>query len=254
MSLLFLLSLILSPFDAGLVSCLDASATSTLTKCGSEVSAWYDSCADRTFAQSVPSNRPHLVDVDGEIGIKCDGSNDFLQTTDVLTESSGTIFLVLSYPEQPKGFAMIFGQSRDDTNTDYFYVCDHDRYVTYGPFSYALPRIRSRNSAGENAGWWGDHEMNQGERHVRTIQGGPNPPYTLRIDGQDLSWLQYDSDADWFGGFSATHATLCALYRSSGVGDFANAAIHEIRVYDDTLTDAERNAIEQYLADKWGIQ
>lgn len=235
------------PWTPALISTrlwLDAADASTFTLAGASVSQWRDKSGNaRHVEQSISSSQPAVVaaEQNGRDVVRFDGTNDRLYSA-----SSGTLgssaselncFIVRKYAASPTTNGTFFGQYLPGSAT--FELCRFYRNASgkqaafFARTTSGATVASSDNAAGwEIVSWHAGLAANEMRMRVGSTSVGTG---TIPGSGNTGS-----GNATFQLGCTAASLDLFA-------GDIAEV------VYVDTLSDANRQKIEGYLAHKWGI-
>ena len=213
---------------SGLKVWLDASDASTITKDGGDaVSAWDDKTTESNdFAQATGSDQPLWVDsvLNSLPVIRFDGTSDFMQRT---TWTGGAMTQQV----------MMFWVAKYDQSSNVAYFFDS------GGASNRIYSYSGNNYIRYFAGIDKDTDVAKGTTHRL---------YTFLFNGASSNLRINKSSVDTgnAGTNSYNGMTLASRYTASY---FGGVDIAEILVYDATISDTDRNLIEDYLTTKWGL-
>ena len=248
---------------SGLQLWLDAADASTLfdaTTGGSLVAAdggvarWEDKSGNgRHATQSTAANRPaRKTAIQGGLDVlRADGTNDFLQTSAFSSNLVRSIFVVAISRETPQ------------VDTFAALVCQADGDFGSGD---ADPWLIGTTSAGTGA----SHDRLRGIiRNAANTDFIQNLVDTAFVTGTPFvtSYINNGTGVFRFGASASTfptaglHATFTktmsifaqANDNSTNSTNFWDGDIAEILIYSSALSDANRQAVENYLMAKWGI-
>lgn len=217
----------------------DASASSTITLNGSNVSEWRDRSGNlRHAVQSTPSAQPAYNETLNSLNVIRfgNGSSTSLAPASVIGAgaTSGSVFLVARAQLDPP------------TNT-----------------TFAGAPISNFGTQGNNAShWpWTDSNIYDGAfSTTRQTVGNPTPALTsARIYGIESAaslWRFYLDATQIFTTATNTFSrgTAPLIGQTSPVNHFYDGIIAEIIVFQGLPSTADRERIEGYLAWKWGLQ
>ena len=213
------------PVTSGLKLHLDASESSTITKDSSNlVSQWNDfSSQGNNISQATSSKQPLFVEnvQNGRPVIRFDGSNDMLQRT---TYVNGAL-------TQPN---TVFYVGKIGGNED---------------FTFASGTLGSENSVlttGSNLTMYAG-SIYGADNAVTTLQQYTflynTTSSTMRVNGSQ-------TDTGSVGTHTMQGFTVGANYTDA---QWSAIDVCEILVYNGTLSDTNRDEIESYLMEKWGL-
>jgi putative heme-binding domain-containing protein len=204
----------------------------------------------RHLTQSAPERRPRFRQEFTGAFLRFDGTNDCLEASLLNSGWSNlTVFLVAAPRSNAGGFRGFFGFSQAGRN-DYTSGMNLD----FGPFG--TPQLSSLNTEGAGFGGaaslWSGPPALFGKWHTLTI---PNQPgvraVQLFVDGAPLGTRDRQPgflECDTFV-LGARH------YSNSGEPPFTQGFFHgdiaELLLYGRALPEAERTAVEKYLAAKY---
>lgn len=226
---------------------IDPDDGTTVTTSGSTVTGLENK---QGVSSLVNVGSPELVTVGGLDWVRFDGSSDVLQGTTVdhdteydVDDGPYTMFLIVSYTTTDlnesilnKGAPNLY-RFRTDTST-----------------AGALDAIRKGPSSGtiSNAGGSGN---NDGNPHILCAQFDDSS-LKLRffIDGTEINAPGEDvSTADDISNASNSRVNFGANWNGSTLLNHWAGDMGEFLLYKRSLPGAQRSAITQYLADKWGV-
>jgi len=219
-----------SPLDiSGLKVWLDASDASTITKDGGDaVSVWNDKTTEANdFAQATGSDQPLWVDsvLNSLPVIRFDGTSDFMQRT---TWTGGAMTQQV----------MMFWVAKYDQGSISGYLFDgggaSNRVFSYGG---GVDDIHYFAGIGRDTG---------------AAKGTTHRLYTFLFNGASSNFRINKSSVDTgdTGTDSCNGMTLARRHTATAWGE---VDIAEFLVYDATISDTDRDAVEDYLTDKWGL-
>jgi len=228
---------------------LDASDNSTVLDAtdaeasdNEAVKTWQDKSGNANHAvQSTVTNQPvrRAAEVNGLDALDLDGSNDFMEGTSDMTPrqtDEKTIFVV----------------SKFDALAN---------MVIFSPYNLSAPSgargsLFYNTSVGLGYAVVGGYESSTDE----TI-GTTNP--NIHTYSQSGSGNLFDVMTQWEDGVELTRTNGADIALADATGGYAvgywnssqyfNGRMCEIIIYDTELSTADREAVETYLADKWGI-
>ncbi|HEV7280244.1 MAG TPA: ThuA domain-containing protein [Pirellulaceae bacterium] len=217
---------------------------------GDPVAGWPDaSGAGRHVTQESPDARPTYREVDGFRAVRFDGVDDFLSATGIdRSAREVTVFVVAASYSSPgwfTGYLALSGEGKSDFQSG----LNLDQGVG------SVQRLDVLNV--EGAGSQGMRNLlNEPKRYGQLLRicvtsaPGENG-CSLRID--DASQGARDRDAASTIEFD--RVLVGARYYEVGAAPFVrgffDGDIAEVLIYDRVLADAERDAVEKYLADKY---
>ena len=219
------------PVTANLELWLDANDSSTITLNGSTVSQWDDKSGnDYHVSQGTASNQPTLTSsvLNSKNVLRFDGG-------DYLTNASAT----------PVG---------GSTNRTIFVVFNY----TGSDIRYAFMLGPSAGSAGDNFGITQEIAVRVqfGNRIWSSSVGSSHSIVSIVLDGTsttDISAWQNGTSL----GVSSTLSNTVNTQSSFGVGGQGASMligdVAEVLVYSSALSTSDRESVESYLSNKWGI-
>ena len=210
---------------------LDASDENSITHATNAISQWNDKSGNNKHAtQSTADNKPTLTSsvLNGKSIISFDGSNDYLTASSLNISQPYSIFAVAK---------TIGGAGRD-------YVFDG---VTDNN-KRSLVALKGNNSGKVEswAGSWGNSNINTPSNYFTLSSVFNSSSGLIGIDGTVVSNLN-TSTRNLSGGIR-----IGANYLANG--DFLAGDIAEFLIVDAAVSTSDRQAIEGYLAHKWGLQ
>ncbi len=225
----------------GLSLFLDASDTDTIIESGGAVSQWNDKSSNINNAiQGAGANQPMTGgSINGVNAITWDGSNDALiiPATPSLagTFSTGGTIVFVSNAANGGGFPQVcnwVGAANISLGSGggqiiFFHPFSGDNLSSRSPYGTGTPKIMTVTYNGDNVG---------------------NPVTSYR-DGALLTQSSVNDPTGvvTVGTGEVVIGNLIALNRSF------DGVFGEILIYNRILTDNERDAVHNYLSDKWGI-
>jgi len=231
----------LLPVTEGLVLQLDASAIEEMSD-GDFVSQWDDlSGEDNHISQDDAERRPvyRANVIEGRAGVEFDGDDDYLDTSRFIDSSISeiTVFLVGDFAGSTNdgwGYGVI--QSSGTVGASAFFNGITGTHGDNGSINISLD------------GNWSNGEIeiypSKGDARIQTLSYG-NSTFRAFVDGSEELNLNVSSSISASGVF--------AVGGHNSYTRTVDGHIFEVLVYDTTLSDADRGAVEQYLGEKWGI-
>jgi hypothetical protein len=199
---------------------LDAADSTTMTLSGSNVTAWADKSGGGRNASSAGTSTPIL----SNSSIVFNGGGRF-STSYSSTLANETYFIVFRATVS-SSFILAGGAS---TNQRFYYVDPaSSRWLYLGAIGVW--------------GAWNTAPIAIGTRHLTGFSWSSPSTRTLFLNGSILSPLTTIATP---GAFSGTPT-------STSIGDGLTGEISEVIGYNATLTTAQRQQVEGYLAGKWG--
>ena len=219
---------VFSPLDiAGCILWLKADAITGLSD-DDPVTTWPDSSGNGNDATQATAGKKPLYKVGIQNGlpvVRADGTDDFMSLTGMTAPAGGfTLIAVLDPPATGE--------------TKYFLDSATPRHI-----------FQALSSSGDKVGWY---------------DGTHHPIAAAQSGFQILSWvLTSGANGEIFrNGSSLGTDPYTALAIGGSVGLFANptgsaswlaADLGESLLYSTALSSGDRQQVEQYLSDKWGI-
>ena len=253
-------------YPTSIASCslwLDADDASSITLDGSTVLKWTNKSTDHTgifdYHQSASSYQPEYVSsvINGKSVVRFDGSDDLLygsgsssQRSPANQNSELTFFIVIrNYPSLQTNYRTVFGWGMD---SGYNQVNEKGFRPMFDFNNQSAGYDLTFQSKNTNHGYIASHEgLTTDARIYTAINDNPGQYYVNGVS----RWQES-------GGVPITSSYPPAdTYLWSRIGeDGANLSgrhfagdIAEIICYSRDLTTPEREQVETYLADKWGI-
>lgn len=211
--------------DSGRVHWYDATEISGSD--GDSIGSWTDQEGSDDLTQGTNSDKPTLKtgQINGNQVLRFDGSSDYMQTTTAESYS------------QPNNIFIAFEFQSHNTDGTNNYIFDGN-----------ASRESLSNDGSEN--WTifaGSSVTSSGgvDNNTHIFSGLYNgSSSTGRIDGSQV----LSGDA----GSNALNGVTVGTYAGAD-SNFGNVDIGEVIIYDADLSDSDRDAVESYLADKWGV-
>jgi hypothetical protein len=222
---------------------LDAADTTTLTLSGSNVTAWRDKSGNGHIGTAVAS--PVLTTVDGVPAVTFNGSSQYIDfgTAGSLGSNQFHIFTVSKFNTTADG--AIFARVANAGDQYYRYTMLRAGGVMYlatqadtGGYGQSVPVTDTTTTRRLLSYSW----------DRSTITGYQN--------GTVAGSVSYASTATYTSSFKL----LVAAYNNSSGGTppsdgfYMNGSINEILFYFGPLTTSQRQRVEGYLAEKWGLR
>lgn len=233
---------------------LDAEVTSyntgtTQATDGQTVGEWVDIIGSYSFTEA--TNKPifRASAQNGRGGIEFDGTNDILtHSAQILTGTSGAIFLAYKLDTVTGVSQVIFSQSDEASNNTYCSVRCEDTSAT--PDSQAIVQ----NNGGSVTVVAANTALATGAVLLSIISDGSS--YRIKVNGSDVTEdiAVGSNDGDWFGDVTGTdNTTIGAWKRSSGEVSHAACTPLENIAIDGSVSENTINSIENYLNNKYTI-
>jgi hypothetical protein len=217
---------------------LDAADPTSMTLSGSTVTTWRDKSGNGFSGTSVGS--PQWTTVDGYPAITFDGSTQYFNFGDVadLGANQLNIFVVSKFNTTANG-TLVAKSLAGSTDFRYALIRDSGDIRPLLDTTFAAgQRVADSNTSRRILSWEWDRTTNE------LLQNG-----TSIVSGTFTGAVSFNS----------TYLLLVGAYNNNtgGVppgGLYLNGSINEILFYFMTLTNAQIQRIEGYLAQKWGLQ
>ncbi|KPJ66516.1 MAG: hypothetical protein AMJ43_07740 [Coxiella sp. DG_40] len=212
---------VLFPPVSGYKIWLDASDESTITESSNLVSSWDDkSDQGNNATQTNETNKPTYDSVNQSINF--DGSDNYLDITGILT-TDYTIFCVLT---------------NNDTSGVAGLYCDKTAFQRGLYFDVGKAAIYNGSTAVK------DTDQSTGKNLYTAYYSSSATTAKMSVNGtvkaSNTSYAAYTpSVSDSIGRF--------------GSGSYWLGNMHELVVYDSSLSDGQISSIESYLNTKWGL-
>jgi hypothetical protein len=207
---------------------LDASDPSSITKDSNGlVSQWNDKSGNGHHAtQSTESLKPisGTATINGNNALKFDGTDDRLENSSLTTGQPFSVFAVI----------------KDDISSGSF--------RTWWSGDSGATRSFLQNSNGNNRSMWADSYLYNGSSTTN------NEIWTAEFNGSS-SVLYVDGTAGTTGnvGDNSINGFWIGEENGSNYPNW-NGLIGEILIFDAILSEADRQKVEGYLAQKWGLE
>ncbi|MBI2826637.1 MAG: hypothetical protein HYX69_18345 [Planctomycetia bacterium] len=231
------------------------------------VASWTDQSAGQVqLSQGYPGRPDYLANaIDGKPAVAFNGQSNLLRSPipGFASDGTGNVFLVVKFPEDTNfsQFNTIFSTSDENNATRYLFFQAYPIDSATGQFSHdGAPRFRIRwRFDNQNDDVRGDTIIQPGGTYIVNIWAdGPGTGYHMRVNGVDQTFTttspQPQIEGSWYNTIPGlNYATLGALERSDGREDFGRVQIGEVLVFGPNLSTSDNRAVEQYLAQKWGV-
>jgi hypothetical protein len=216
---------------SGLVAWWDAQVASSYD-IETGVSEWRDLSGNgHTVTQSITNNQPTPSTINGRTALLFDGSNDSLASAapvlNLASTADQTVFFVMQAAGTEAGYIL-----REGTTADGFGFYAQTNSTILYPFTVSSVS----NGIGRS--------NNAGNVHGMVLQSGSS---ILSVDGAAGSSVSIS--------FSAPTAPLVIGNRTGGTSaaTFFDGRIGSLIFYDRALTASERQKVERWLGQRWGI-
>jgi hypothetical protein len=237
---------------SGLVLWLDPTDSSTYT-ISTGVSAWNDkSGGSRNFAQSTGNNQPALSTINGKTAFSFNGTSHFLSSSSTLLTGNGaaTLFMVVEGTFTGTD-AHLFNHNTaaggaDSNQISVQWRADQGSAWVFGTLRTRVKSLRSGTAYNADQRF---DSVDVSGRGAVTAEAGFNASSATNVSrwrGTASPSASGTSDAGAETGMSigCRNNSTRSLFYAGRVG--------EVIAYNRALTTAERNAIQSYLARKWG--
>jgi hypothetical protein len=252
-----------NPLTAFTTNCsfwLDADDLTTMTLSGSSVTQWRDKARNLSFTVGTGSvdgtrSAPILSSKNGRGAVQFNGTNTILRNaTGDLTPLNRTIFVVIEKGSgsDTNGEAAVSFCPKDSTAYGYFATFG---FVTGYP--YSSKRV---DLAGATARWYeytfnaGDLILMRSQNRDDTYLNGTFTESQLYVNKTIVT-----RTTNIIGGFMTSFTKGIILGGTDGrsasgyYGNYFSGKICEIICFDNILSNAESEIVENYLSNKWGI-
>ena len=220
----------------GLQLWLDASDATTITESSGSVSQWDDRSGNgKHVTQAIASAQPtySATGLNGLPTLSFDGADDTMATiaATMPTGNSARSMFVVYQPQVTSSSHSIAGQSLTGTSNSWFMLQFRDDAVTGDPYF---------------AGFANDLTDNQAPTTTAKIGA-------VTYDGTTVTLFKAGSQIAQGSKTLNTNTGIFRIGSSSGNSEFANMLFSEAVVVDSSLSLADRQRVEGYLAHKWGL-
>jgi len=232
---------------AGCVLWLDAADQSSMSLSGSTITAWNDK--SRNSQSFTVTGTPTLVinSQNGNSSVSFNGSSYFQNSTLITPIASHSAFVVFKFTTS--GYYGLVGFSTSAVNG----------YDNANAFRYAGNAISSGGTLtndmidvyANNGGYFLPLSVATSNALIFYEQTTVNSPYPIGAEYYNGSLGAYTS-VQQFNYTPGTSATGIRVGGSTGNTNMIGN-IYEVIVYNQTLTGTQRQTIESYLAQKWGL-
>lgn len=251
-------------------SLYDATSGGSLVAADGSVARWEDRSGNgRHATQGTSGSRPlRKTSVQGGKDVlRFDGSDDFLSIPSstsafkFLHDGTSTLFIVYKWtspgssPDRRQLLSNCSNSESVDGTTGSFVWLRND-FGTSSPYSKAQFVVANNGSTRSNS-YTGDNSFPAGTFQVLTVESDPaNSTNANRVIFRNNGTVKDDTAAGDGASVPTGNATYDLHLCTQGGPDgryYAQADLCEVILYDSTLSDTDRSAIEQYLISKWGI-
>jgi hypothetical protein len=225
------------PVTANLELWLDANDSSTITLNGSTVSQWDDKSGnDYHVSQGTASNQPTLTSsvLNSKNVLRFDGGDwlENLVATPVGGSTNRTIFIVANYTGSSIDYLFYLGTASNSPSFGSVFGISQETAV----------------------------RVSNGNRIWATSVGSDHMILTISLDGTNIT----DVSA-WQNGTALTISSTLGTQTintssrfyvggpTATVGNLLEGDIAEVIVYSSALSTSDRESVESYLSNKWGI-
>lgn len=209
------------------------------------VSEWTNKGSGGNTAQSDSAKRPVFKTnvLNGKPGVDFDGSNDCLQIASLALDTYISVFVVAKLTTA-KPFFFEQSANANDSSGFFFYGTSSSHYV--------VRRGNNRNAFNGTSGWFGSAAAQAGL--VIDTASANTPMGKVYKNGT----VQADGSVSSNGGNSLSNSsvtdTLNIGARNNGASLPMDGDLHELIIYNEPLSQANRERVEGYLAWKWGLE
>lgn len=239
----------------------DATSGGSPSAFDSDVARWEDKSGnDRHFTQDIGANRPQRKEgaIGGQPAIYFDGNNDRLTNASNSSfnffhgATGGCAFVVFVADSSAKTGTFLFSNSASSGSVS----GRTGVYLRHDPAATRLVQVVVNGGFFSVARWEGSTGSTLNAVRLQVFAGffpGQSPNHAVRrnrknvsmsvIDGITELALSTSADASFGMAFGASSGTAAGWYQGY---------IGEIIFYSGSVADVDRNAIENYLAAKWG--
>jgi hypothetical protein len=216
----------------------DSAVAGSLSGSGGLVGRWEDKSGNVNHATQASILRPlrRVAQINGLDAVEFDGGNDYMSGTADLTPrqtDAKTVFMVTYHKTSSTGTALVLYDSGTvgaygGINAEVSYRCLGRTWVSTDPLANGQATILTLAQSGSG-------------NLSSTISMWEDGATIARNAGSSADGVTVDANAGWeVGG-------------TSRFGAYIDAYFCEVIVYDTELSTTDRESVETYLADKWGI-
>lgn len=230
---------------SGLACWLDAQDATTITL-STGVSQWSDKSGNgRHFTQGTGANQPAYSGAGSTAGVVFDGVNDSLAASPFITALlSMSAFMVLTPATLATSKFFLAEDSSASGNQLNFIFATSSTTATIGRNLLRNDAASAQHNFGETDQWASNTSTIAG-----CVDGDGSGNITVYKDGTAYSGKVTSRT----GTYTMTAASL-ARRANGGTGSCTACTIRELVIYDDALSQANREIVEGYLAFRWGLE
>ena len=251
-------------------SLYDATSGGSLVEADGSVARWEDRSGNgRHATQSTTGSRPlrKASMQGGRDVLRFDGSDDFLSIPsstsafNFLHDGTSTLFIVYKWtspgssPDRRQLLSNCTNSDSVDGTTGSLVWLRND-FGTSSPYSKAQ-FVVANNGATRSNSYTGDNSFPAGTFQVLTVESDPaNSTNADRVIFRNNGTVKDDTAAGDGASVPTGNATYDLHLCTQGGPDgryYAQADLCEVILYDSTLSDTNRAAVEDYLKAKWSI-
>ena len=235
--------------DAGIYT--DEAATTQAIGDGDAIGAWRDQSGnERLFVQGTAANQPILkrASINGWPVIRADGTSEYMRLAAApLDTASGTVFAVFRLTAALQNGQVLLGSADEGSGVR--------RWSVRSLNTSAVPNIsvgqRENDTADEVRG---STAIVAGTAYIgRWASTGT--AYVLAVNGSEDSKVVITGadNGDWTGDVTAKDSVTIFAQQINVTSEYMKGDIAELLVYEPALGSADVDAVETYLAGKYGI-
>jgi len=242
----------------GCVVWLDAADSNTLTLSGSNITAWRDKSTFSNNVNSISATPPTYNSTDSSVNFVA-ASSTFLRGGLSATYSNATVFMVLSIssnpsPAFPRLSMLSLSSVANSTLIGQLLLVNANTPAV----STYLSTNTNPTGQGTNIQTYLSNVTFSNRQLItnRTTYAGSSFTISTLLNGS----TQANSSRSGTFAVSGTNVGTYNKYNlanypdaSAGTGDAYNGKIFEYLVFNEALTDIQRQQVEGYLANKWGL-
>lgn len=231
---------------ADCVAWWDPNDAATVTLASGDVSAWASKATGAlTVGQSDAGKRPTTASVGGRTMVQFDGVDEYLFLADAgatpLKFTTGDFSIYAVYKTNDANRGQLVGKGV--TGAANYHVRINDLDSNDGDMVTAFTNAALTSGKLTAVGSYADNAV----RLVTVVRDGNNQ--RMYQDGVEIS----GSPNNITGLGSIDNSNMFSMGANNGSAWFYNGHLGDVLIYNRALNSSERNAVTQWLKDRWGI-